>query len=214
MAESPQIYDEVYNSARKEWACGPLRRMRFPWANSLLLALIVAELLSGFLGLISGSPDKAIFILSHRVAGYGILVVLAWKCVNVALSLKWPRSGAPRTASLALTAVLIAALALGFSWSVVGPYSFWLFSGVSWHIYAGVALVPVLVWHSVYHTRGFPPTFWADRRSFLRLAGIVVLGAAVWQLAELGARFGRLGGAERRFTGSTRPKASPATTSR
>jgi hypothetical protein len=69
-----------------------------------------------------------------------------------------------------LAAALLGALALGVSWSLVGPFTFAWFSGVSWYIYVGVALAPILVWHSLYHTRGRPVAFWAERRSFLRLA--------------------------------------------
>ena len=116
--------------------------MRFPWANTLLLALIAVELVSGFFGLVSGSPDEAIFILAHRIAGWGIVAVLAWKAANVLASLRWPRAATPRTASLVLALALTATLLLGFVWSFVGPISFWLFSGVSWHIYIGGALVP------------------------------------------------------------------------
>ena len=78
--------------------------MRFPWANTLLLALIAVELVSGFFGLVSGSPDEAIFILVHRIAGWGIVTVLAWKAANVLASLRWPRAATPRTASLVLGA--------------------------------------------------------------------------------------------------------------
>ena len=143
--------------------------MRFPWANTLLLLFIFTELVSGFFGLVAGgSIDRAVFIQSHRVAGYGILVVLVWKSANILFSLRWYRAATPRTASIVLLAALIVTLVLGFAWSFVGPYNFWLFSGVSWHIYAGASLVPILVWHSIYHTRGFPVTYWAERRSFLR----------------------------------------------
>ena len=176
--------------------------MRFPWANTLLLLLIAAALVSGFFGLVSGSPDWAILMQAHRVAGYGIVLLLAWKTANVVRSLRWPRAAAPRSASIALTGGLAATLVLGFWWSFVGPFGFGLFSGVSWHIYAGVALVPLLGWHAVHHTRGFPIAFWADRRSFLRVSALVVGGLALWQLGELGARGLGLSGARRRFTGS------------
>ena len=73
--------------------------MKFPWANTLLLALIAVELVSGFFGLVSNSPDEAYFILLHRIAGWGIIAVLAWKIANVVRSLRWPRSATPRTAS-------------------------------------------------------------------------------------------------------------------
>ena len=176
--------------------------MRFPWANTLLLALIAAELVSGFFGLVSGSPDEAAFILTHRIAGWGIIVILAWKAVNVLASLRWPRSATPRTASIVLAVALVATLTLGFVWSFIGPISFWLFSGVSWHIYIGGALVPILIWHAIYHTRGFPLRFWADRRTFLRFAGLAIAGAALWRAGEAAASVGGLSGASRRFTGS------------
>ena len=176
--------------------------MRFPWANTLLLALIAAELVSGFFGLVSGSPDEAVFILTHRIAGWGIIVVLAWKTVNVLGSLRWHRNTTPRTASIVLAAALVATLALGFIWSFVGPVSFWLFSGVSWHIYVGGALVPILIWHALHYTRGVPLRFWADRRTFLRFAGLAIIGAALWRAGEVAASAGGLSGASRRFTGS------------
>ena len=81
--------------------------MKFPWANTLLLAFIAVELASGLGGLMSGSPGAAVFIQVHRVAGYGILVLLIWKGANVAFSLRWRRRVAPRTASLMLAAALL-----------------------------------------------------------------------------------------------------------
>ena len=176
--------------------------MRFPWANTILLALIGVELVSGFFGLVSNSPGEAFFILAHRIAGWGIIVILAWKAVNVLASLRWPRSATPRTASIVLSIALVATLALGFVWSFIGPVSFWLFSGVSWHIYVGGALVPILIWHAIYHTRGFPLRFWADRRTFLRFAGLAVASVALWRAGEVAASAGGLSGASRRFTGS------------
>ena len=117
--------------------------VRFPWANTLLLAFIAAELVSGLFGLTSGgSEDREIFMEVHRIAGYGILAVLGWKAVNVVRSLRWPRRGTVRVPSLALGALLAIAMGLGLWWSIVGSFSWWIFSGMSWHIYAGAALVP------------------------------------------------------------------------
>ena len=180
--------------------------MRFPWANTLLLMLILAELASGLFGLLSGSSSGPAFMAVHRVAGYGILAVLLWKGRVVLSSLRKPgvrrRSATPRAASVALSALLAATLALGLAWSFAGPFAFVWFSGVSWHIYVGAALVPVLLWHSAHHTLGLPVSFWAERRSFLRLAGLSVAGVVLWWLAEIGARLGGLSGARRRSTGS------------
>lgn len=184
--------------------------MRFPWANTLLLLLIGADLATGFFGLVSGSPDRAIFLQLHRVAGYGILAVLAWKSANVLLSLRRRRPAAPRAASAALLGFLLLTLALGLLWSISGPFAFSLFSGLSWHIYVGGALVPVLIWHSLYHTRGFPIRFWVDRRSFLRLTALAAAGAVAWQTSELVSRLMGLSGAQRRFTGSYQPDVTAA----
>ena len=176
--------------------------MAFPWANTLLLVFIGAEMVSGVFGLLTGSHDRAIYMQAHRVAGFGILVILLWKARNVRGSLRWRRSLTPRAASIVLAVTLIATLGLGLTWSFAGRFSFLWFSGVSWHIYAGVVLAPILLWHSRHHTRGFPVSFWAERRSFLRLAGAVVLGFAAWRVGETAASLGRLAGADRRFTGS------------
>ncbi len=177
--------------------------MRFGWSNSLLLVFVAVEAVTGLFSLTAGgAPDAAAFIIVHRIAGYGILVVLAWKLRLVFSSLKFPRSRAPRYASIVLMVTLLAALGTGFAWSLAGPYSFAWFSGVSWHINLGVLLLPVLVWHAIYQTRGFPLSFWADRRSFLRLTGVTIAGLAAWQLAELGSRLVRADASDRRFTGS------------
>ena len=172
--------------------------MKHAWANSLLLVLILVELATGFFGLVSGSADEALFIQAHRVAGYGSLAVIGWKALIIASSLRKPmrlrRAVAPRAASVALLATLAVTLVLGLAWSLAGPFTAGLFSGVSWHIYAGAALVPVLVWYSIHHTRGLPAAFWADRRSFLRLAGAAVAGGGVMAGERAGGRlWGRPG---------------------
>ena len=177
--------------------------MRFAWANTLLLVFIMAELATGLFALTAGgTPDNVAFIAVHRVAGYGILLILVWKLRVVFSSLRIRRSRAPRYASIFLLSTLLMTLGSGLAWSLLGPYRLTAFSGVSWHINVGVLLVPLFVWHAVYQTRGLPLSFWADRRSFLRLTGVAAAGLAAWQLAELGSRLGRTDAPDRRFTGS------------
>ena len=176
--------------------------MRFPWANILLLIFLFLELVSGFFGLTSGSEERAFHIQIHRIAGYGILVVGGWKVLNVLKSLRWPRTGSVRVASLALVAGLVATMALGLVWSVSGSYRWWLFSGMSWHIYAGAAIIPLLAWHSWYMLRKFPIAFWIERRLILRALGLAAAGFIGWQLVERTATAAELPGSGRRFTGS------------
>ncbi len=176
--------------------------MRFPWANTLLLIFIALDMVSGLLGLMSGSEDRAIYMQLHRVAGYGILAVLVWKTVNVVRSLRWPRSASVRLASIALSALLIVTLGLGFAWSLLGSYHWWLFSGVSWHIYVGAAILPFLAWHAWHMMSGHPIGFWAERRLALRAGAAAAVGLVGWQLSEGIARAADLAGHRRRFTGS------------
>ena len=53
--------------------------MRYPWVNSALLVLLVAQLLTGFFGLISGAPPFAWVLWLHGIVGYAILVIFVWK---------------------------------------------------------------------------------------------------------------------------------------
>ena len=176
--------------------------MRFPWANVLLLVFLILELVSGLLGLMTGSEDRAIYIQLHRVSGYGILLVLVWKSANVVRSLSWPRPSSVRLPSILLAFILVLTLAMGFAWSVWGSFEWWLFSGMSWHIYAGAALAPLLAWHAWYMVTGFPIGFWADRRLVLRASALAIAGFIGWQLVERATAAADLAGSERRFTGS------------
>ena len=176
--------------------------MKTPWANTILLALLLVELASGFFGLVSGARDEAFFIAVHRIVGFAILVVLVWKTAIIVASVRRRRSGPRQYASLTLATVLIVALALGFAWSHAGPFEFAWFSGLSWHIYVGAALVPILAWHAFIYAKGMPPSFWAQRRWFLRLAGIAAAGVVLTQAAEAASALSRPDGSRRRFTGS------------
>ena len=176
--------------------------MKSFWANSVLLTLLLVELVTGFFGLVSGSAGDAIFIAVHRIAGFAIVAVLVWKTAIIVSSVRRRRSGPRQYASLALVSLLAVTLGLGFAWSYAGPFTFAWFSGVSWHIYVGAALAPVAAWHAYTYTKRLPLSFWAERRWFLRAAGIALAGFAFTQASETASAFVRPSGSERRFTGS------------
>ena len=75
---------------------------------------------------------------------------------------------------------------------------------MSWHIYVSVLLIPLVVSHAIAYIRSFPLplTFWVERRSFLRFAGIALAGFLFWQTGERVVRATGLSGQDRRFTGS------------
>ena len=177
--------------------------MRYPWANTLLLVFISAQLLSGFFGLVSGSPDWAIYLQLHRIVGFAIVALLGWKALIVVRSLRRRRERpVVRGVWLLLTALLLAVLSLGLAWGNLGRYVFLGFSGVSWHIYLALGPIPLLVWHAIRQTRGPPLRFWLGRRLFLRATGLAVVGLVLWQATEQAVTLARLSGAGRRFTGS------------
>ena len=176
--------------------------MTYPWANTLLLLFIGAELVSGYFGLTSGSEERSFHLQVHRVAGYGILATLGWKTVNVFRSLRWPARTGVRVASMVLTLLLVLTLALGFVWAWIGPFKWGPFSGVSWHIYVGAALVPLLAWHAWHMLRHVQIGFLAERRMLLRAAGLAAAGFVGWRLSEGLVQAAELSGQSRRFTGS------------
>ena len=49
--------------------------MKHPWVNILILVFVTVEFVSGFFGLVSGMRDEAVFIIIHRIAGYGLVVL-------------------------------------------------------------------------------------------------------------------------------------------
>lgn len=184
--------------------------MPYPWANVILLFLLVAELATGLFGLVSGSSDRAIYLHLHRILGFSILAVFLWKSRNIFRSLsRIRRLRAGKTTSTpipygSLAIVLLLALSVGLAlvWSHAGPFKFQNFSGVSWHIYVSVPLAPLLLMHAFSKRWTLRPAFWAQRRNFLRTGGLALAGLALWQLVEFTAVGLKLPGSQRRFTGS------------
>ena len=159
--------------------------MAHPWANVFILIVGGLSLLSGFLGLIGGSPDWAIALDVHRISGFALVALLLWKGRNVLISLtnraRWRRKPALLLSSVAILLLLLAALTLGIGWSYSGYFAYLGFSGVSWHIYLSLLLAPFVAWHAFTHSWTLRPRFWVERRSFLRLAGLTIAGLALWR---------------------------------
>ena len=67
--------------------------MKHPWVNILILVFVTVEFISGFWGLVSGSRDEAVFIVIHRIAGYGLVVLLFWKVAVILFALRNRKRG-------------------------------------------------------------------------------------------------------------------------
>lgn len=176
--------------------------MRYPWVNALLLFLVAFELATGLFGLVSGSYDRAFFITLHLVGGLAIVGLLFWKTAIVLRSLRRRRSLGARAVSIVLAVLLLASLALGVAWTWSGFFGFGGISGLSWHIYAGIAASPLAAWHAWRYTARFRVGYSADRRAAMRLIGFGAAGAVAWWLSGSVMRSTGSPGASRRFTGS------------
>ena len=180
--------------------------MAHPRANVFILIAGGISLLTGFLGLLGGSPDWVIFFYAHRISGFALVALLLWKGRNVLIPLTnkglWKRRPALLLGSIAIFLLLLAPLTLGIGWSFGGYFAYLGISGVSWLIYLSLLLAPFVAWHAFTHSWTLQPRFWAERRSFLRLAGLGIAGLALWRAGELAAGALELPGENRRFTGS------------
>jgi DMSO/TMAO reductase YedYZ molybdopterin-dependent catalytic subunit len=156
------------------------------------LALLVATPLlvaTGLLAWVAPPPLAAAVIVAHRVAGVGLVLVLAWKYGIARRSVRH-RARRGFEPSLAIAAVgsvaLLLVLGLGLAWSV-GFVSFdrpLAYSLLNVHVIAGVALVPLLIAHAAVRWESRPAVAdLARRRVALRAlavgAGAIVVTAAL-----------------------------------
>ena len=177
--------------------------MRYPWANTLLLVLVLSAAVTGVFGLLSGNSDRAIYLYIHRIAAFATMALLVWKGLIVVHALqRRKRMTRIRWLWVFNALLLVTALALGVAWALQGPFYFLGFSGLSWHVYLGVGLVALMLYHALKQVSGIPLQFWVERRSALRFLGLSVAGFLLWRSSEWGAKTLTFSGAERRFTGS------------
>lgn len=177
--------------------------MRYPWVNVVLLLLLGAGLLSGGLGLISGSQRLGWILLAHGIVGYGVVAVLLWKGAIIAASLRRRAANRlARVAFLVLLVLLLTLLATGIAWAIGGPFFLGPYSFMTIHTTLGITLLTVFSWHVFSMRFIFRTPHAADRRMFLRLVGMTLAGAVVWQVSGGLTRAFKLPGSTRRFTGS------------
>ncbi len=176
--------------------------MRHKWVNLILLTLVLGELVTGAIGLMSGNMQNEIVLQAHSVLGYSIIAVLAWKVALAVRSLKRPPRGRPRNIAVLLSALILIALSIGVVWSVGGFWAVEGVTGMSLHIYAGAAILPFIAWHAWAYTARFRVGYSAERREALRFGSVLAVGTAAWFVSENIIRAIPTAGSTRRFTGS------------
>ena len=177
--------------------------MKHPWANAFILLLAATSLVTGYYALVAGEPGQAWHIPAHRAAGLAIVAVLVWKLPNVLRPLKRRYGSWTGQDYLALGALslLLTDIALGIAWVHAGQFHYLGASGITWHSTLVFLIVPMIIWHVARYRRLLRPRYWAERRSVLRLGGLAIAGALLWQA---GVRLDSTTGIAKakRFTGS------------
>ncbi len=177
--------------------------MRYPWANILLFILLLSQLITGFLGFINGQESRSWLLWLHGIGAYAISLILLLKGAII-LDVYSRRRGltGQRIAFAGMMALLLLILITGFSWTVYGPSYLLGFSLITMHVFLAVALIIFIVWHS-WHFRWIIRVPRAiGRRTFIRLAGLGIVGLIAWRLASQARHVLELTGSRRRFTGS------------
>jgi hypothetical protein len=179
-----------------------MRRFRPPSARVTNAQLFVALLITFATGAgaeATGSARGAWVLIGHGVAAAAVILLIPWKTRVVRAGLRRHRYA--RWASLTLAVLVVVTLLLGLGYttgvfrSVGGVATMWL------HVAVALALVPLLLWHSI--TRWATPRRTdVSRRNLLRVA--VIGGGATTAYLALAGIVTLLGlpGARRRFTGS------------
>jgi hypothetical protein len=180
------------------------RGIRFPWANLVLLLLLVVQLATGLVGLLgTGPPFRWAFWL-HAIGAYGIVVLLFAKGTLVLHAIRRrPGLTQARVTLTVLVVLLLVVLVTGLVWITAGTTIYVLgISLINLHAYLALLLFALLAWHVVDRRWIVRVPAARDRAAFLRLAGVVVAGVALWQIERTAQRLTGAPGSRRRFTGS------------
>ena len=150
--------------------------------NALLLVTVVLLVATGLVAwLLPESQATPLYDL-HRIAGLGLALALPWKEIVARTSIvrRIRRRILPSAVpGLLATVALAVTLTLGLAWTV-GLVSFdrpFAYSLMNVHVFAGVALVPLTLWHVL--RRWEPPRArdLLSRRAALRLAALAAVAA-------------------------------------
>src|SRR5574341_581574 len=114
---------ETKGDGRKTNLCLPSdkRIMRYPWANVVLLILLIFQLVTGFLGLISGSENLRWILWLHGIGAYALVAILFWKATIILDVLdRIQRINLSHLAFIVLAGLLVIILATGSIWTFAG----------------------------------------------------------------------------------------------
>ncbi len=167
--------------------------------NLALLAVLSAALLTGTLAFATGGAWARPVVVAHGIAGVAVAVLAPWKAVVVRRGLRRARAG--RAASLALAALVVAALAAGVAHAAGVRFLVAGVTAMQLHVGAALLAVPLAAWHVVARPARPGRTDWS-RRNALRAGGLAGAAAVGWLATEGAFAASGASGAGRRATGS------------
>jgi len=181
--------------------------------NLALLALLAAAAVTGAFSFAIGGSWVRWAVVTHGVAGLGIVALAPWKSAISARGVRRRRTGT--FVSLGLAAAVIVTVVTGVGHATGLLISLGPVSAMQVHVAAALASMVIAVWH-VRARRTVPRRTDVSRRNLLR-SGVLLGGAAAGYVAVEGlVRVAALPGHARRSTGSYergsfRPDAMPVT---
>ncbi len=178
------------------------RRTRLParQVNLLLEVLVVAAIASGLASWATGDRWSGWFVLVHRLAGLGLLVLAPAK-LRGPVAAGFRRGRPTRWLSAAFGALVLATIGLGLLHATGLWYGVGYWSALWTHELFAFALIPLFLWHLASRPVR-PRRADLDRRAVL--GGALALGAAAaaYAVQQSAAVAGGLAGRDRRSTGS------------
>ncbi len=152
--------------------------------NLALLVAVPLLVATGLLAWVMPRPTADALLVLHRVAGVGLVLVLAWKYGIARRSVR-RRARGGLDVSLAVggfaSIALLLVLGIGLAWSI-GIVSFdrpLAYSLLNVHVFVGVALVPLMVAHAARRRESWPAVADLTGRRFALRALAVGVGAVV-----------------------------------
>lgn len=177
--------------------------MKLPWANIILLLVLLFQTVTGYLGLLNNQERFNWVLWAHGVGAYAVVLLLFWKGNIIWDALRRKKTWTwSRLVFLFTTFLLLLTLVLGLIWTFNGPHYFLNISYVSWHIYTAVPLMILMLWHSWKMRFIFRVPQALDRRQFLRAAAFTLAGLFIWRTVNQAKTWLAVPGVLRRFTGS------------
>lgn len=167
--------------------------------NAMLLVLLAAAFLTGWLAFGLGTAPARWSLVAHATAGIAVVLLTPWKSAIARRGMERRRRGWWASIGLAVLVLTSVVAGLAHSTGLLRAWGDW--TAITLHVGAAFVALPFALWHVVARPVVLHRTDFSRRR--LLQGGAVLAGAAgIYGASEAVVRFASLPGSRRRFTGS------------